>query len=76
MGHIEDVAVIHSAQGRGVGRNLVRTLDKIGENAGAYKNILSCSSSKELYYTRLGFEKKSATMVCELLILISMGKIY
>lgn len=43
MGHIEDIAVSKSMQGRKLGLKIINTLEEIGRGQGVYKIILDCS---------------------------------
>ena len=43
IGHIEDIAVSKSMQGRKLGLKIINTLEGIGRNMGSYKIILDCS---------------------------------
>ena len=45
VGHIEDIAVDKSQQGRRLGIAIIRALTAISENSGCYKTILNCSDS-------------------------------
>jgi glucosamine-phosphate N-acetyltransferase len=44
-GHIEDIAVDTSVQGKGLGKNIINALTILSESLGAYKVILDCSES-------------------------------
>lgn len=43
VGHIEDIAVDKSQQGKKLGFRIIQTLTAISEGLGAYKTILNCS---------------------------------
>lgn len=45
IGHIEDIAVSKSMQGRKLGLRIINALDAIGEAMGCYKIILDCSKN-------------------------------
>ncbi|PPQ89825.1 hypothetical protein CVT25_007526 [Psilocybe cyanescens] len=45
VGHIEDIAVDKSTQGRKLGLRIIQALSGISENAGCYKTILNCSDA-------------------------------
>lgn len=45
VGHIEDIAVDKSMQGRKLGLRIIQALTGISEKAGCYKTILNCSDS-------------------------------
>ena len=43
IGHIEDIAVSKSMQGRKLGLKIINSLESIGRGQGCYKIILDCS---------------------------------
>ena len=45
VGHIEDIAVDKSQQGKKLGLRIIHALTGISENSGCYKTILNCSDS-------------------------------
>lgn len=45
VGHIEDIAVDKSQQGKKLGLRVIEALTSISENAGCYKTILNCSEA-------------------------------
>jgi glucosamine-phosphate N-acetyltransferase len=55
VGHIEDVAVCRSMQGRGVGTALIRYAVEEARRLDCYKVILDCFDSLVGFYERLGF---------------------
>ncbi|KAK9379904.1 acyl-CoA N-acyltransferase [Kockiozyma suomiensis] len=52
VGHIEDIAVAKSEQGKKLGIKIIHALDFIGKKAGCYKNILDCSAHNEQFYVK------------------------
>ena len=52
VGHIEDIAVDKSQQGKKLGLRVIQALTGISENSGCYKTILNCSDSnvREYYW--------------------------
>lgn len=46
-GHIEDIAVDKSQQGKGLGRIIIAALTAVSEAVGAYKTILDCSEENQ-----------------------------
>ncbi|ODQ67049.1 acyl-CoA N-acyltransferase [Nadsonia fulvescens var. elongata DSM 6958] len=56
IGHIEDIAVAKSEQGKSIGKKLIDVLTHIGEQQGAYKVILDCSDSNVKFYERCGYK--------------------
>ena len=47
IGHIEDIAVSKSAQGKRLGLHLVNALTELSEILGCYKCILDCSEDNK-----------------------------
>ena len=43
IGHIEDIAVSKTMQGRKLGLKIINSLEAIGRGQGCYKIILDCS---------------------------------
>ena len=43
VGHIEDIAVDETMQGKKIGLRIIDALTRISEEAGCYKTILNCS---------------------------------
>ncbi|EMD36433.1 hypothetical protein CERSUDRAFT_115443 [Gelatoporia subvermispora B] len=62
VGHIEDIAVDKSQQGKKLGLRIIQALSGISENSGCYKTILNCSDSNIPFYQKCGFEKKENEM--------------
>ena len=62
VGHIEDVSILESYQGKGLGKILIAALDSVGRNIGCLKNILNCSEENEGFYEKCGYEKGGAEM--------------
>ena len=61
-GHIEDIAVDHSMQGKGLGKILINTLTSLSEQAGAYKTILDCSDDNVPFYKKCAYEVMGVEM--------------
>lgn len=61
-GHIEDIAVDASTQGKGVGKALIAALTAVGKSRGAYKILLDCSEDNVPFYTKCGYERKGVEM--------------
>lgn len=49
-GHIEDIAVDPSTQGKGLGKILINALTELSESLGSYKVILDCSEDVRRKY--------------------------
>ncbi|KZT70573.1 acyl-CoA N-acyltransferase [Daedalea quercina L-15889] len=62
VGHIEDIAVDKSQQGKKLGLRIIQALTGISENSGCYKTILNCSDSNIPFYQKCGYEKKENEM--------------
>ncbi|KAH9849361.1 acyl-CoA N-acyltransferase [Lenzites betulinus] len=62
VGHIEDIAVDKSQQGKKLGLRIIHALTAISENSGCYKTILNCSDSNIPFYEKCGFQKKENEM--------------
>ncbi|KIK91659.1 hypothetical protein PAXRUDRAFT_620234 [Paxillus rubicundulus Ve08.2h10] len=62
VGHIEDIAVDKSQQGKKLGLRIIQTLTHISENNGCYKTILNCSDANIPFYEKCGFSKKENEM--------------
>ncbi|CCW60182.1 unnamed protein product [Phytomonas sp. EM1] len=62
VGHIEDVVVLPSTQGEGIGRLLMEKLCALGKEYGCYKVILDCKESNIPFYSKFGFYKFETTM--------------
>jgi len=53
VGHIEDIAVDKSQQGKKLGQHIIQALTHISENSGCYKTILDCDKDNVGEWTRL-----------------------
>ncbi|KAK4686901.1 glucosamine-phosphate N-acetyltransferase, partial [Tremellales sp. Uapishka_1] len=63
VGHIEDIAVSKSQQGKKLGLRIINALEEIGRERGCYKIILDCSKDNIPFYERCGFHHKEYEMV-------------
>lgn len=63
VGHIEDIAVAESEQGKKLGLTMITSLSSIGEKLGCYKIILDCSPHNIGFYEKCGFTHSGAEMV-------------
>jgi len=63
VGHIEDIAVDKSMQGRKLGLRIINALTGISEAIGSYKTILNCNDDNIAFYNKCGYEKKENEMV-------------
>jgi glucosamine-phosphate N-acetyltransferase len=55
VGHIEDVAVHRTWQGRGIGTAVVGFATEEARKVGCYKVVLDCFEGLVPFYTRLGY---------------------
>ncbi|KAL0570907.1 Glucosamine-phosphate N-acetyltransferase-like protein [Marasmius crinis-equi] len=62
VGHIEDIAVDKSQQGKKLGLRIIQVLTQLSEQAGCYKTILNCSDANIPFYEKCGFVKKENEM--------------
>jgi glucosamine-phosphate N-acetyltransferase len=62
VGHIEDIAVDRSQQGKKLGLRLIHALTDIGHSQGAYKVILDCSEHNVPFYEKCGYAKAGVQM--------------
>lgn len=53
VGHIEDIAVDKSQQGKRLGLRIIQALTGISEGRGCYKTILNCNDSNIREYTSI-----------------------
>ncbi|EGW33209.1 uncharacterized protein SPAPADRAFT_60539 [Spathaspora passalidarum NRRL Y-27907] len=56
VGHIEDISVYETEQGKKLGIYLVTSLAKLAKEAGCYKVILDCSEENIGFYTKCQFK--------------------
>ncbi|KAG6331305.1 hypothetical protein ID866_7784 [Astraeus odoratus] len=62
VGHIEDIAVDKSQQGKKLGMRIIQALTHISEASGCYKTILNCSDANIPFYEKCGYVKKENEM--------------
>ncbi|KIY72259.1 acyl-CoA N-acyltransferase [Cylindrobasidium torrendii FP15055 ss-10] len=62
VGHIEDIAVDKSQQGKKLGLRIIQALTGLSEGCGCYKTILNCSDANIPFYQKCGFERKENEM--------------
>ncbi|KAH8110190.1 acyl-CoA N-acyltransferase [Phellopilus nigrolimitatus] len=62
VGHIEDIAVDKTVQGKKIGLRIIDALTRISEDVGCYKTILNCSDKNIGFYQKCGYEKKENEM--------------
>lgn len=62
VGHIEDIAVARSEQGKKLGLRVIHTLTEIGRRQGAYKIILDCSEHNVKFYEKCGYVRAGVEM--------------
>jgi glucosamine-phosphate N-acetyltransferase len=59
VGHIEDVVVNKSHQGKKIGEKIIKFLLEQAENKGCYKTILDCIDDVKPFYEKLGFKQNA-----------------
>lgn len=62
VGHIEDVVVLETHRGQGIGKKLVKHCITYASATGSYKLILDCNDQNTVFYEKLGFKKKENQM--------------
>ncbi|KAG1049299.1 hypothetical protein G6F46_006542 [Rhizopus delemar] len=62
VGHIEDIAVDSSHQGKKLGLRIIEALKFIAQQTGCYKVILDCSTKNIPFYEKCGFAPKENQM--------------
>ncbi|KAL2345230.1 hypothetical protein Fmac_006515 [Flemingia macrophylla] len=62
VGHIEDVVVDSTVQGKQLGKRIVNFLTEHARSVGCYKVILDCSVDNKAFYEKCGFQQKSVQM--------------
>lgn len=63
VGHIEDITVQSSEQGKKLGLRIIQTLDHIAQQVGCYKCILDCSEKNQPFYEKCGYKLAGVQMV-------------
>ena len=63
VGHIEDISVATSEQGKKLGNYLVRSLSVLAQKSGCYKVILDCSPKNVGFYEKCGYKNDGIEMV-------------
>lgn len=56
VGHVEDIAVAKSQQGKKLGNFLIELLSEIAREKGCYKVILDCSAHNVGFYEKCGYK--------------------
>ncbi|RKP32399.1 glucosamine-phosphate N-acetyltransferase [Metschnikowia bicuspidata] len=62
VGHVEDIAVARSQQGKNLGLLLIRHLNSIAEKEGCYKIILDCSPENAGFYNKCDYKNAGVYM--------------
>ncbi len=66
LGHIEDVVVHKDYEGKGIGKDLVKTALKQSKKSDCYRVILNCSEENKEFYEKSGFREKEIEMIRDL----------
>ncbi|KAK6457681.1 acyl-CoA N-acyltransferase [Scheffersomyces xylosifermentans] len=62
VGHIEDISVASSEQGKRLGSTMVAHLAELSKELGCYKVILDCSEHNVKFYEKGGFKNEGVEM--------------
>jgi glucosamine-phosphate N-acetyltransferase len=62
VGHIEDIVIDVSYNGKGYGKQLIQYLINYAQQQGCYKVILDCSDEVKEFYKKCGFTQKNISM--------------
>ncbi|CUM52228.1 unnamed protein product [Debaryomyces tyrocola] len=62
-GHIEDIAVAKSEQGKKLGFSMISGLTEVAKHKGCYKIILDCSPHNVKFYEKCGYKNDGVEMV-------------
>lgn len=62
VGHIEDIAVAKSQQGKKLGIFLIELLSELAQKNGCYKVILDCSAHNVGFYEKCGYKDSGLFM--------------
>ncbi|CUM49017.1 Glucosamine 6-phosphate N-acetyltransferase [Debaryomyces fabryi] len=63
VGHIEDIAVAKSEQGKKLGFSMITGLTEVAKNKACYKVILDCSPHNVKFYEKCGYKNDGVEMV-------------
>mmetsp|Transcript_3496 Transcript_3496/g.3403 ORF Transcript_3496/g.3403 Transcript_3496/m.3403 type:complete len:151 (-) Transcript_3496:17-469(-) len=63
VGHIEDIAVAKSEQGKKLGLSMITGLTEVAKNKECYKVILDCSPHNVKFYEKCGYKNDGIEMV-------------
>lgn len=66
VGHIEDISVAKSEQGKKLGISMIKHLSEVAKNAGCYKVILDCSPHNVGFYEKCGYKNDGSEMCLRL----------
>jgi glucosamine-phosphate N-acetyltransferase len=62
VGHVEDVVVHAAYRSRGIGQELLATLEREARSRDCYKMVLDCSEHAVAFYERCGFQPRERQM--------------
>lgn len=63
IGHIEDIAVATTEQGKKLGFSMICGLTEVAQKSGCYKVILDCSPHNVGFYEKCGYKNEGVEMV-------------
>lgn len=66
VGHIEDISVAKSQQGKKLGLAMITGLTQLASEAGCYKVILDCSPHNVGFYEKCGYKNEGVEMAIRL----------
>lgn len=62
VGHIEDISVAKSEQGKQLGKAMITKLTDLAKQSGCYKVILDCSPKNIPFYEKCGYKNDGIEM--------------
>lgn len=62
VGHIEDIAVAKTEQGKKLGHTMITRLSELSKQVGCYKVILDCSDHNVGFYEKCGLKNEGVEM--------------
>jgi len=56
-GRVEDVVVLDSYRGKGLGQMIVEACTELSKKLGCYKTTLECSEKNKPFYEKIGYQQ-------------------